>query len=92
METQAPKTPAFLRQVREVWKDNPERENIMLWAVMCLCFFGFLRSGEVVAPGDCDWDPTQHLTFSDVKVDSNLKHSFQIGDAITTTCQGVQDS
>lgn len=65
-----PITPVILRQVQAVWKDSQEWDDIMLWAVMCLCFFGFLRSGEVVAPDDHSFDPAQHLTFADVKVDS----------------------
>ena len=37
---------------------------------MCLCFFGFLRSGEMVAPDDSNFDPAQHLSFRDITVDS----------------------
>ena len=71
-----PITPVILRQVRAVWKDSQEWDDIMLWAVMCLCFFGFLRSGEVVAPDDHNFDPAQYLIFADVTVDYLENPSF----------------
>ena len=47
---------------------NPD--HIMLWAAMNLCFFGFLRSGEICCPSTSTFDPTWHLCVSDVAVDS----------------------
>ena len=42
-----PITPAILRLLKGVWEaEGVKRDNIMLWAVCCTCFFGFLRSGE----------------------------------------------
>ena len=41
----------------------------MLWAAVTLCFFGFLRSGEVTLPSDSAFDPATHLTFDDIIVD-----------------------
>ena len=35
-----------------------------------MCFFGFLRWGKAVVPDDHSFDPTQHLCFKDVAVDS----------------------
>ena len=42
----------------------------MLWAAATLCFFGFLRSGEITIPTDSSFDDTSHLTFSDIAVES----------------------
>ena len=41
----------------------------MLWAAACLCFFGFLRSGEIVCPTGFSFDLQAYLAFSDVAVD-----------------------
>ena len=35
-----------------------------------MCFFGFLRSGEVGAPSQAAFDPAVHLCVGDVCVDS----------------------
>jgi hypothetical protein len=35
-----------------------------------MCFFGFLRMGEVVAPSDAAYDSTTHLSYGDVRVNS----------------------
>ena len=42
----------------------------MLWVAFCLGFFGFMWSGETVAPADGVFDAGQHLTFADVSVDN----------------------
>ena len=47
----------------------------MLWAACCLGYFGFMRSGELVAPADGQFDAGQHLTFADVSVDSSTRLS-----------------
>ena len=43
----------------------------MLRAAAALCFFGFLRAGEVVAPSDSGFDPSWHLGVADVSVDDH---------------------
>ena len=35
-----------------------------------MCFFGFLRMGEVVVPGQAMYDSTFHLSYGDVRVDN----------------------
>ena len=42
----------------------------MLWAACCLGFFDFLRAGECTIPDDNSYDPTCHLGYKDVAVDS----------------------
>ena len=34
----------------------------MLSAVACMCFFGFLRTGEVVVPSEMAYDAAVHLS------------------------------
>jgi len=45
----------------------------MLWAASLLCFFGFLRSGELTVPTDSGLDDGVHLTFNDISVDCTEK-------------------
>lgn len=42
----------------------------MLWAASTLCFFGFMRAGELTVPSDNSFDESCHLSFRDVAVDS----------------------
>ena len=37
----------------------------------CLCFFEFLRSGEVVCPSETSYDPEWHLCLNNVRTDSH---------------------
>ena len=43
----------------------------MLWAACCLGFFGSLRAGEFTTPESQQFDPGQHLSFSDIAVDDS---------------------
>lgn len=66
-----PVTPAILRSMRKFWEeDRHSRDNIMLWAACCMCFFGFLRSGEVTVPSLKEYDAEGHLSEGDVSLDS----------------------
>ena len=66
-----PITPAILQTLKTVWETGEQFDSAMLWAASCLCFFGFLRSGEVVAPSPSAFDPNTHLAAADVRVDSH---------------------
>ena len=71
MRRRLPITPPILAAMKRVWKQDPNPRNAkMLWAASCLCFFGFLRSGEIVCPSESTFDPLSHLCFGDVKVDN----------------------
>ena len=41
----------------------------MIWAACSLCFFGFLRSGEITVPSGNGYDPGAHVSFTDVAID-----------------------
>lgn len=72
-----PITPNILGKLREVWNRSPKQWDAkMLWAACGLCFFGFFRSGEVVAPSAKQYDPASHLCFEDIMVDCHSNPSF----------------
>ena len=48
----------------------------MIWAACCTAFFGFMRCGEFTSPSHSAYDPTVHLSFSDVAVDSKTCPTF----------------
>ena len=71
VRTQLPITPSILQRLRLVWERDPgNSDHIMLWAACCTCFFGFLRSGEIVVPSAEEYDPSAHLSYGDVTLDS----------------------
>ena len=67
-----PITLPLLAQLRCVWSTNQSTKDVsMLWAASTMCFFGFLRAGEVVTPSNSSFDPSVHLAVTDVSVDSH---------------------
>ncbi len=66
-QTRLPVTLDILSKLRGVWQQV--ESGPMLWAAASLCFFGFLRSGEITIPSDTAYDEGAHLNFHDVAVD-----------------------
>ena len=72
-----PITPDILRALKRFWELETDRSKAgMLWAAVCMCFFGFLRSGEVVVPSEREYDATVHLSYGDVRVDNTENPQF----------------
>jgi len=72
-----PITPSILRQLRQFWQTLPNRHDaLMLWAAACMCFFGFLRAGEVVIPSASGYDSSVHLSQGDVRVDNTARPQY----------------
>ena len=66
-----PITPHILRRLREVWAPKGDKwDNKMIWAAATLCFFGFMRVGELTASAVSLYDPDVHLCVADIAVDS----------------------
>ena len=71
-----PIAPLILRKLREVWSPlGTEGDTKLIWAACCLCFFAFLRAGELTVPSDSTYDPVVHLSVSDVATDTPLNPS-----------------
>jgi len=69
--------PRKLSALKGRWKRDPNIRNAkMLWAASCLCFFGFLRSGEITCPSERTFDSLSNLCFSDVRVDNRSSPSW----------------
>ena len=66
--TRLPVTPDILEKLRGTWQHHPNsKEAVMLWAAATMCFFGFLRVGEIVSPQGA-FDAACHLVQGDVRV------------------------
>ena len=66
-----PVTPEVLLKIRQVLlTHHSDFDYIMLWAGFLICFFGFLRSGEITIPNAAAYDPAVHLNFSDISFDN----------------------
>ena len=68
-----PITPEILRRIKSLWQPyETDPDYIMLWAACCVCFFGFMWSGELTVPSQSGYDSTSHLSFDDMAVDDPL--------------------
>ena len=62
-----------MHQIYAVLARTPEEyKNVMLWAVSCTAFFGFLRVGEMTVQNQKNYDRTMHLSSQDVALDSRV--------------------
>ena len=68
--TRLPISIKILPALEEVWEKRATHDAFMLWGAAALCFFGFLRSGEITLLSETSFDPGAHLCFNDVSVDS----------------------
>ena len=71
VRSRLPITPTILGKLKMVWAQSADQmDATMLWAAACMCFFGFLRSGEIVVPSATTYNPAVHLSYGDVKADN----------------------
>ena len=68
--TRLPISPLILRQLKSLWSPTRDDPNtIMLWAACTMAFFEFFRLGEITVPSEEAFDPSTHLTPSDIAID-----------------------
>ena len=79
VRTRLPITTSLMRDLKCYWRSNyTYQDYVMLWAAACMCFFGFMRAGELVVPSDSGFDPSCHLAAGDVLVDSRTSPSYLV--------------
>lgn len=68
-----PITPSILAQLRDVWAPQGHTWEIrLIWAASTLCFFAFLRAGEMTTPTRSSYDPQVHLCYRDIAFNDPL--------------------
>lgn len=71
-----PISPCLLKKLKDIWSPHSkEHDTKMIWAACCLCFFAFLRAGEMTVPSDQAYDASVHLSIQDIAVDDSKNPS-----------------
>ena len=69
-----PISPSMLVQLKQVWSSSGHTHDTkMIWAACTMCFFAFLRAGEMTVPNDQAFDESVHLSVNDIDVDDPIK-------------------
>ena len=68
-------SPAILMDQKKCGRKAITLINSSIWEASCLCFFSFLRPGDMVTPSETEFNQSTYLSLTDVKVDSHLKPS-----------------
>ena len=69
--TRLPITPTVLRKMKlALERQGVTWSTLMLWAALTLAFFSFCRSGKITVPSEKGFDPSAHLSLSDLSVDN----------------------
>ena len=77
VRTRLPLTPPLLRRLKAVWAvGGATYDAKLLWAASCLCFFAFMRAGELTVPDCGSYDPAVHLSIGDIAADNPSRPSF----------------
>lgn len=75
-KSRLPITIDVLCQLQMAWlPPNPHPDSIMLWAAVCVGFFGFLHAGEFTLPMLHNYDPETHFSVADITFDSHISPS-----------------
>lgn len=72
-QAKLPMTPDIMLKLEEIWSSGKTFNSTLLWAAASLCFFDFLRSGEVMVPSRETFDRGTHLGAEDITVNSQEK-------------------
>ena len=68
--TRLPISQPLFRQLRTFWlQQTSSYEHIMLWAVCCVCFFGFFRLGELIPASDTADNASRQVQLSNLAAD-----------------------
>ena len=71
-----PITPHILHQLLGVWAPTGHlRDTKLIWAASTLCFFAFLRAGELCTPSSTSYDSDVHVCVQDISVDDTQSPS-----------------
>ena len=70
-QSRLPITPEELLRIKTAWEhEGIDFDKTMLWAAFTLCFFCFMRSGEICVMNSESFDATKDLTPEDIAIDN----------------------
>ena len=68
-----------MSRIHQVLLHSPsDYHNIMMWAVCCTAFFGFLRCSEFTIPSPSEFEPATHLSIKDMAIDDKTSSLIRV--------------